>query len=82
MEGIYRKFDQNGVRDNDEALEALLASGLQMVHTAPAEVAQWREIVARSHERLGREGVFDPALLERMQTLLKDYREGRAVMQP
>jgi TRAP-type C4-dicarboxylate transport system substrate-binding protein len=82
MEGIYRKFDQNGVRDNDEALEALLASGLQMVHTAPAEVAQWREIVARSHQRLGQEGVFDPALFERMQTLLDDYREGRAVMQP
>jgi len=82
MEGTYRKFDQNGVRDNDEALAALLESGLQMVQTAPSEVAQWREIVNRSHQQLARDGVFDQALLERMQALLDDYREGRVVMQP
>jgi len=82
MEGIYRKFDQNGVRDNEEALQALLESGLQMVQPAPAEVLQWREIVNRSHQQLAQDGVFDPALLERMQTLLDDYREGRVVMQP
>jgi len=80
MEGIYRKFDQNGVRDNEEALQALLDSGLQMVQPEPAEVLQWREIVNRSHQQLAREGVFDPALMERMQTLLDDYREGRVVM--
>jgi TRAP-type C4-dicarboxylate transport system substrate-binding protein len=82
MEGIYRKFDQNGVRDNDEALRALLDSGLEMVSTSPTEVAQWREIVSRSHQQLAAEGVFDPALLERMQTLLGAYREGRVARQP
>jgi len=82
MEGIYRKFDQNGVRDNDQALQALLESGLQMVQPTPAEVVQWREIVSRSHQQLARDGVFDITLLQRMQTLLDDYREGQVVMQP
>ena len=82
MEGIYRKFDQNGVRDNDQALQALLESGLQMVQPTPAEVVQWREIVSRSHQQLAGDGVFDMALLQRMQTLLDDYREGQVVMQP
>jgi TRAP-type C4-dicarboxylate transport system substrate-binding protein len=82
MEGIYRKFDQNGVRDNDQALRALLESGLQMVEPDAAEMSQWREIVRRSHRQLAREGVFDATLLERMERLLKDYREGRAVTSP
>jgi len=82
MEGIYRKFDRNGVIDNDAALQALLESGLQMVEPNAAEVSQWREIVNRSHRELAGEGVFDAALLDRMQTLLDDYRKGRGAMQP
>jgi TRAP-type C4-dicarboxylate transport system substrate-binding protein len=82
MEGIYRKFDQNGVRDNDAALQALLESGLQMVEPDAAEVTQWRSIVSRSHQQLSREGVFDATLLQRLQNLLDTYRNGRVVRQP
>jgi TRAP-type C4-dicarboxylate transport system substrate-binding protein len=82
MEGIYRKFDQNGVLDNEAALQALLESGLQMVEPDAAEVNQWRGIVNRSHEQLAREGVFDAAVLERMQNLLNSYREGQVVLLP
>ena len=74
MEGVYRKFDQNGVRDNAKALQALLDSGLQMVEPRVEEIAQWRGIVTRSHEQLGREGVYDGELLNRIQRLIDDYR--------
>ena len=77
MEGIYRKFDQNGVKENREALQALLENGLQMVSPDRSEVVEWREIVSSSHRRLAADGVFDPALLERMQSLITDYRNGR-----
>jgi TRAP-type C4-dicarboxylate transport system substrate-binding protein len=82
MEGIYRKFDRNGVMDNDSALQALLESGLQMVTPDAAEVAQWRGIVSRSHRQLASEGAFDTELLQRMQGLLDGYREGQIVMVP
>lgn len=78
MEGVYRKFDQNGVRDNEEALQALLDSGLQMVEPKPGEVAEWRSLVSLSHERLGREGAFDSELLRQIQQVLVDYRAGRS----
>jgi TRAP-type C4-dicarboxylate transport system substrate-binding protein len=78
MEGIYRKFDQNGARDNVEAMQALLESGLQMVEPDAEEVSHWRVIVSRSHQQLAQDGVFDQAILERMQSLLAGYREGRA----
>jgi len=74
MEGIYRKFDQNGVRDNAQAMQALLDNGLQLVEPDPSEVAQWRRIVNQSHRQLGEEGVFDLPLLDRIEALLEDYR--------
>jgi hypothetical protein len=53
-----------------------------MVEPDASELSQWREIVSSSHRQLAREGVFDATLLERMERLLKDYREGRAVTSP
>jgi len=76
MEGIYRKFDQNGVTDNRDALRALLESGLELVPADAAEVSQWRDIVFESHRKLAAEGVFDIQLLQQMQTLLDAYRSG------
>lgn len=78
MEGIYRNFDRSGVDDNQEALQALLDSGLELVEPDPAEAAQWREIVNRSHRQLAENGQFDPALLERMQALIAEFRRGAA----
>ena len=77
MEGIYRKFDQNGVTDNRDALEALLESGLELIPTDAAEVSRWRGIVSESHRKLAAEGVFDIQLLQQMQLLLDDYRAGQ-----
>ncbi|RPH98914.1 MAG: C4-dicarboxylate ABC transporter [Lysobacterales bacterium] len=78
MEGIYRNFDRSGVDDDQEALQALLDSGLELVEPDPAEAAQWREIVNRSHRQLAENGQFDLALLERMQALIGEFRRGAA----
>jgi len=79
MEGTYRKFDQNGVRENDQALQALLGNGLQMVMPDTSEVSEWRSIVNASHRQQASEGTFDIELLNRMQGLVQTYRSGAAV---
>jgi len=79
MEGTYRKFDQNGSRENGEALQALLGNGLQMVAPVTEQIDEWRGIVSASHRRLGNEGTFDIALLDQMQALIDTYRSGGAV---
>lgn len=78
LEGIYRKFDRYGVTDNEEALQALLESGLEMVSPAPSDVREWRGIVNGSNRKLAQEGKFDVALLDQMQLLIKAYRDGTA----
>jgi TRAP-type C4-dicarboxylate transport system substrate-binding protein len=77
MEGIYRKFDQNGVRDNEEAMQALLSGGMELAVPDESEVGQWRGIVLDSHRELARKGVFDIQLLDQMQELLVEYRAGQ-----
>jgi len=75
MEGIYRKFDKYGVADNEEAMQALLDSGLEQVRPDPAEVAQWRQIAGRAQQDLADRGEVDPALLERVRSLLGEFRQ-------
>jgi TRAP-type C4-dicarboxylate transport system substrate-binding protein len=78
MEGIYRKFDKYGVADNEEAMQALLDSGLERVQPDPAEVAQWREIADRAQRDLAARGDVDPALLDQVRTLLREFRQNAA----
>ncbi len=77
MEGIYRKFDRYGVSDNDQAMQALLESGLEKLSPNAAEVEEWSKVVNQSHRELGKEGVFDIALYDRILTLLDEYRSGQ-----
>ena len=82
MEGIYRKFDQNGVTDNNKALQALVENGLQMVTPDTSGIDEWRRIVSDSNRVLGEQGTFDPALLDRMQMLVREYRNSMAPTSP
>ena len=82
MEGIYRKFDQNGVRDNRGAMQALLEGGMELAVPDQSEVGQWRGIVIDSHRKLAQKGVFDIQLLDRMQELLVEYRSRQGANSP
>ncbi len=77
MEDLYRKFDRNGVRDNDDAMQALLEGGMKRTTADRSEINQWRGIVLDSHRKLARKGVFDIQLLDQMQELLVEYRAGQ-----
>ena len=79
MEGIYRKFNQYGVTDNREALQALLNNGLELIEPDTSELDQWRGIVNASHRRLAEDGTFDVNLLDQMQGLIQEFRNGLAV---
>jgi TRAP-type C4-dicarboxylate transport system substrate-binding protein len=82
MEGIYRKLDQYGVRDNAEAMQALLQGGMKLATPDRSEVSQWRGIVLDSHRNLAQKGVFDILLLDQMQELLVEYRAGQGTNSP
>jgi len=71
---IYDGFDQGGVEDNQEALSALMDSGLQLVDPDPGQVPVWREKVQASLQQEASRGTFDQALYGQMRKILSDYR--------
>lgn len=77
LERLYQHFDAAGADDNEEALRALLGSGLKMVKPDAGEVLAWREIVSRSTEERARAGVLDFELVRELQSLLAAYRGSR-----
>ena len=80
MEGIYRKFDRYGVADNQEALQALLDNGLELVSPDAVDVSEWRTIVNDSHRQMAIDGTFDIELLDRVQELIEYYRSDTAAV--
>jgi len=74
LERLYREFDRQGAADNDEALQALIESGLTLVRPDAAEVRSWREKVKESNRAQSTKGAIDVALLDELQSLLDTYR--------
>lgn len=75
MSAVYRKLDQQSRADDAAVLKALQANGITLVEAQPAEVDVWRKAAAEANQRLAAEGVYTPALLKQMQTLLHEYRQ-------
>jgi TRAP-type C4-dicarboxylate transport system substrate-binding protein len=71
---VYQGFDETGNADNLAALQALQNSGLELVSPELAEVETWRTAIVNAQLQLGGKGEFDPALLQKMQQLLAEYR--------
>jgi TRAP-type C4-dicarboxylate transport system substrate-binding protein len=71
---IYRGFDKGGVEDNQEALSALVDSGLEMVEPDAGQVGMWRKKVRAALQQEASRGTFDQALYDQMRKILNDYR--------
>jgi len=77
MERVYRQLDKNSIAENQNAMQALLESGLELVKPESEEVQSWRDIVMRSHRQQAQAGVFALAMLDELQNLLTEFRSGR-----
>ncbi len=76
MTRIYADFDRENRADNEEAAEALMASGLEFVSLSSGEVEQWRTLLAVQNRKLADDGLYPPALLDEMEALLAKFRSG------
>lgn len=74
MGRIYHDLDRQNRRDDASATAAMKAQGVTFISPDPAEVARWRSVAAKVTTRLRSEKAFTPALYDRLQALLADYR--------
>lgn len=77
METIYKEFNRLNRQDNLQAAKALSDQGLVYTNSPPEEVARLRSKAMSVIRILGEKGSFDPALLQRLQGLQQQYRNGQ-----
>jgi TRAP-type C4-dicarboxylate transport system substrate-binding protein len=74
MSGIYQGFNEDGVADDEAALLALQAEGLEFVALSDAEVQSWDSLFQQANEQAAAEGAFDVGLLTELECHLEAYR--------
>ena len=76
MGRIYRDLDRQNRGDAASAKAAMRAQGVTFLTPEAAEVGRWRAVAGKVTAQLRAEKAFSPALYDRLQTLLADYRRG------
>ena len=74
MGEVYRKFDEESWKSDEEAMAALENAKIEPVFADDAEMQRIREIINRTNRRLGEEGVYSLELYEEMLGHINDFR--------
>jgi TRAP-type C4-dicarboxylate transport system substrate-binding protein len=78
MTRTYAQLNDANLQDNDEALQALLNTGIKIVGLPDNEVAEIRSILRKSNRDMAEQGDFSLQLYEKMLQHLQEYRVGNA----
>lgn len=74
MSRIYQEFNAEGVSDDEAALVALQAEGLEFVPLSDEEISSWDMLFQESNAQAAAEGAFDPELLDQVKCHLQAFR--------
>jgi len=78
MTRTYAQLNDANLQDNDEALQALLNTGIKIVGLPDNEVAEIRSILRKSNRDMAEQGDFSLQLYGKMLQHWQDYRVGSA----
>ncbi|MBW7930189.1 MAG: TRAP transporter substrate-binding protein DctP [Gammaproteobacteria bacterium] len=78
MGEVYREMDRKTVVDDAAAVDALAASGVQIVEASAEDLRSWRGAAAGANRDLGQQGVYDPALRQQLEGYLHEFRQQSA----
>ncbi len=74
MSKTYKSFDQINLVDNQDAFEALVASGIEQVEFDKAEYVKTRDLLLASNLKLGEKGAFSLDLYKEMLVYIDEFR--------
>jgi TRAP-type C4-dicarboxylate transport system substrate-binding protein len=75
MSGVYTKVGERSLRESDNAVEALMSVGLEMVEPTPGEFEKMSEVAADTNRKMAQKGMFSLEFLQQMQSHIDDYRK-------
>ena len=74
MSRIYAKWNAENQQDAENALQALIRSGIEPVEPAPGEQEKLQQIMNEQNRVMAKKGMFSETLLEEMLSLIDTYR--------
>jgi TRAP-type transport system periplasmic protein len=78
MSDLYSKWDAENRQDSDDAMQALIASGIESVEPAPGEVENLQRIMQKNNQEMAKDGLFSLELLQEVSRLIDTYRSEHA----
>jgi len=79
MTRTYSELDDANLVDNEEALQALLNTGIELVPLAVEEVDEIRSILLQSNRDMAEQGDYSIDMYEQMLQYLQEYRASTEV---
>ena len=74
MERVFASLNRQNRLDDRNAREALRRQGIEFLALAPEELTRLRSAADQTIDRLGKKGVYTPALLKTLRAHLDTYR--------
>lgn len=78
---VVQDLDRAARRDNDEAMKAMIATGITSVEVDRTQVSDWRATIETIYPSLRQRSDIDGVFLDRLLAVLGDYRRGRGIAQ-
>lgn len=78
LRAAFAKINTQNRIDNDNAFAALKKQGIQIVKPTDAQLKVWREKTLTGGKIFAEKGKIDPALQQRINALLAEYRKNAA----
>ena len=74
MANVYKNLEVDTIKDDEDALAAMLKGDIQLVEPDPNLVPGWREQSAEVRHRMAQEGAYSAERLAKIEALLASYR--------
>jgi len=78
----YQRLDQINRTDNEEAEEALLANGIEMVEVNKDDIPYWRSIADQANQENWANDAVNPELYNELKKALQEYRDAGGQPEP
>lgn len=76
MSNVVDQVNAGARQDNQSAFDALVGQGVELTEPNPEEVAEWQRYARHSQERMVEDDLVSQDLIEKVETLLDEYRAG------
>ena len=78
MERVHRDFDQRGIKDDEEAKQAIINTGVELVVPDEKDYEELRAVLAANNRQLAKDGQFSEALYDEMLGYVAAFRREHA----